>query len=407
MSPVRLSEIPESEKSMFHILTYDHIPMEALDWLPQQGVALGPDIAAPDAILLRSHNLRAAPIPESVLAVGRAGAGVNNIPVDELSKRGVPVFNAPGANANAVKELTLAGLLLASRNIVAAAEFVHGLEGDEATIHKLVERGKKKFVGTELRGKRIGVVGLGAIGVQVANAAHDLGMYVYGYDPMLTVERAIHLSPAVVHFPHLDDILPQVDFLTVHVPLAPDTKRLIDEKRVAALGEGAVLVNFSRAEIVDQTAVCAALEGKRLRAYVTDFAAPALINQPRAIVLPHLGASTLEAENNSVTSVTRTLLDFLETGEIRNSVNFPSVALPRGPGPRLVVANENVPGVVSNISAALAAAQANIENLLNKSKGNFAFTLVDVSGGLSEETLSGIRSIAGVLSARLIPARAQ
>jgi D-3-phosphoglycerate dehydrogenase / 2-oxoglutarate reductase len=392
---------------MFHILTYDHIPTEALDWLPQRGVSLGPEVSRPDAILLRSHNLHGAPIPESVLAVGRAGAGVNNIPVEALSKQGVPVFNAPGANANAVKELTLAGMFLASRNIIAAAEFVHGLEGDEATVHKLVERGKKKFVGSELLGKRLGVVGLGAIGVQVANAAHALGMYVYGHDPLLTVERAIHLSPAVVHFPQLDDILPQVDFLTVHVPLAPDTRRLIDEKRLAALGEGAVLINLSRAEIVDQAAVCAALEGKRLRAYVTDFATTALIRQPRAIVLPHLGASTLEAETNCVTSVTRTLMDFLESGEVRNSVNFPSVSLPRGAGPRLVVANENIPGVVSNISAAIAAAGVNIENLLNKSKGDHAFTLVDVDADPGAETLGRIRSIGGVLSARLIPKRVE
>jgi D-3-phosphoglycerate dehydrogenase / 2-oxoglutarate reductase len=387
---------------MLQILTYDHIPTEALDWMTEKGAALGPDIARPDAILLRSHNLHATPIAETVLAVARAGAGVNNIPIEALTRRGVPVFNAPGANANAVKELTLAGMLLAARNIVAAATFVRGLEGDEATVHKLVEKGKKKFVGFELQGKTLGVVGLGAIGVQVANAAHALGMHVMGHDPLLTVERAIHLSPAVLHVAHLDDLFGRVDFLTVHVPLAADTRRLISDERLALLAPHAVLLNFSRAEVVDQAAVCAALEAERLRAYVTDFATHDLLRQPRAIVLPHLGASTVEAENNCVASVTRTLLHFLETGEIRNCVNFPSVALPRGRGARLAVANENTPGVVSQISAVLAAAGANIQNLLNKSKGDHAFTLIDLDGHLDAGTLARLRALTGVLSARLI-----
>jgi D-3-phosphoglycerate dehydrogenase len=388
---------------MFNVLTYDNIPVESLNWLPQQKFKLAPELSRPDAILLRSHDLHAEPIAETVLAVGRAGSGVNNIPVDSLSQRGVPVFNAPGANANAVKELTIAALFLASRNIIAGAEFVRSLPGDDATIQKAVEKGKKHFAGFELAGKKLGVVGLGAIGVQVANVALQLGMKVYGFDPLLTVEHALHLSPSVVSVSNLDDLLTRVDFLTLHVPLNSDTRNLIDERRLASLREGSVLINFSRAEVIDQTAVCAALESGKLYAYVTDFATQCVVSQPRAIVLPHLGASTAEAETNCVNSVTETLLEFLENGEIRNSVNFPSVTLPRGKGVRLAIANENVPGVVSNISSALAAADLNIENLLNKSRDKYAFTLVDVNTNVTPATLQEIRSLKGVLSARLIP----
>jgi len=388
---------------MFNVLTYDNIPADRLKWLPRQKFSIAPDVPHPDAILLRSHDLHKSPIPETVLAVGRAGSGVNNIPVDALSKRGVPVFNAPGANANAVKELTIAALFLASRNIIAAAEFVRGLQGDDAIIQKQVEKEKKKFGGFELAGKTLGVVGLGAIGVQVANAAHQLGMHVYGFDPLLTVEHALRLSPAVVSTSNLDDLVAKVDFLTLHVPLDDDTKSLIDARRLSVLAGGAVLINFSRAGIVDETAVCAALESGRLHAYVTDFATRAILDQPRAVVLPHLGASTSEAEQNCVNSVAESVMDFLESGEIRNSVNFPKVTLPRGGGVRLAIANENVPGVVSRISSALAAASLNIENLLNKSREEYAFTLVDLDADVRPNTLEQVRSLNGVLSARLIP----
>ena len=278
---------------------------------------------------LRSHDLHDAPIPGTVLAVGRAGSGVNNIPVELLSKRGIPVFNAPGANANAVKELTIAALFLASRNIVAAADFVRGLQGDDVTIQKQVEKEKKRFGGFELAGKKLGVVGLGAIGVEVANTALQLGMQVYGFDPVLTIEHALRLSPSVVSVNSLDDLLTKVDFLTLHIPLDNETKRLIDPRRLSSLSDGAVLINFSRAGVVDEAAVRAALESGKLHAYVTDFASRAIIAQPRAIVLPHLGASTAEAESNCVNSVAETVVDFLENGEIRNSVNFPKVTLPR------------------------------------------------------------------------------
>ena len=388
---------------MFNVQTYDNIPADRLTWLPRGKFSIGPDVSRPDAILLRSHDLHDAPIPGTVLAVGRAGSGVNNIPVESLSKRGIPVFNAPGANANAVKELTIAALFLASRNIVAAADFVRGLEGDDVTLQTQVEKEKKRFGGIELAGKRLGVVGLGAIGVQVANTALQLGMQVYGFDPLLTVEHALQLSPSVVSANGLDDLLTKVDFLTLHIPLDNDTRRLIDARRLANLNDRAVLINFSRAGVVDEAAVLAALESRRLHAYVTDFATRALLEQPHAIVLPHLGASTAEAESNCVNSVAETVLDFLENGEIRNSVNFPKVTLPRGAGARLAIANENVPGVVSQISSALAAADLNIENLLNKSRDSYAFTLVDLNADVSPETMQQIRSTKGVLSARLIP----
>jgi D-3-phosphoglycerate dehydrogenase len=388
---------------MFNVLTYDDIPGEKLNWLPREKFTLAPQLLRPDAILLRSHDLHAEPIPETVLAVGRAGSGVNNIPVELLSKRGVPVFNAPGANANAVKELTIAAMFLASRNIIAAADFVRGLEGDDATVQKLVEKGKKNYAGFELAGKRLGVIGLGAIGVQVANAALQLGMHVYGFDPLLTVEHALHLSPSVVRVSHLDDLLTKVDLVTLHIPLDNDTRRLIDERRLERLEQGSVLINFSRAEVVDQAAVCSALKSGRLRAYVTDFATRCVLDQPGAIVLPHLGASTAEAEINCVNSVAESIVEFLENGEIRNSVNFPKVTLPRGKSVRLAIANENVPGVVSDISAALAAAKLNIENLVNKSRDDYAYTLVDLNADVQPDVLQQIRSTKGVLSARLIP----
>ena len=388
---------------MFTVLTYDNISTDRLSWLSQEKFSIAPDVPHPDAILLRSHDLHGVPIPETVLAVGRAGSGVNNIPIETLSKRGIPVFNAPGANANAVKELTIAALFLASRNIVAAADFVRGLQGDDASIQKQVEKEKKRFGGFELAGKKLGVVGLGAIGVQVANAAVQLGMSVYGFDPLLTVENALHLSPSVVSVNSIDDLLTKVDFLTLHVPLDNDTRRMIDARRIANLDGETVLINFSRAGVVDEAAVCRALESGKLHAYVTDFATRAILDQPRAIVLPHLGASTAEAESNCVNSVAESVIDFLENGEIRNSVNFPKVTLPRGSGARLAIANENVPGVVSQISSALAAANINIENMLNKSRDNYAFTLIDLDADVSPKTLQQVHSVNGVLSARLIP----
>jgi len=387
---------------MFNILTYDKIPGEGLSWLPREKYSIAPECAHPDAILLRSFNLHDVPIPETVLAVGRAGSGVNNIPVEACSKRGIPVFNAPGANANAVKELTIAGMLLASRNITAAWDFVRRLKGDDAAVQQQVEKEKKHFDGFELKGKKLAVLGLGAIGVQVANAAISLGMHVEGFDPWLTVERAWQLSPSVVGAVSIDDLVAGADVISLHIPLDDKTHLIIDRRCLDLMKRGAILINFSRAGVVDDTALCAALDSGKLHAYVTDFPSRAILDQPRAIALPHLGATTDEAEVNCARMVAESLTDFLENGEIRHSVNFPEVVMPRGNGVRLAVANENVPGMVSQITAALAAAGLNIEDLLNKARDKYAYTLIGLKADVPPKTLQLIRSIKGVLSARII-----
>lgn len=387
---------------MFKILTYNNISAKGLERLPRDGYEIASEIMHPDAILLRSQDLHGVPIPETVKAVGRAGAGVNNIPVPEYTKQGIPVFNAPGANANAVKELVIAGLLLASRHICEAWDFARSLEGDDEAIHHQIEKSKKRFAGSELAGKTIGVLGLGAIGVRVANTAMAMGMRVVGYDPMLTVRSAWQLEASVVQATSIDDLLAQCDFVTLHVPLNDQTRNLINADRVVSMRKGAVLLNFSRAGTVDESAVLAALDGERLRAYVTDFASRRLIGRKGTILLPHLGASTAEAEENCAVMVVDQLRDFLENGNIVNSVNFPEVIMPRTEGCRLGIANENVPNMVGQISSVLAEAGLNIVDLLNKSRGEFAYTLVDLNSEVPSDTLVRIRAIPGVLSARIV-----
>jgi D-3-phosphoglycerate dehydrogenase len=342
-------------------------------------------------------------VPASVLALGRAGAGTNNIPVASMSKRGVPVFNAPGANANAVKELVLASLFLAARNIVQAWDFVRSLEGDDETLDKAVEAGKKKFVGFELPGRTLGVIGLGAIGVEVANSAHALGMNVLGYDPQITVQRAWQLSSNVEQALSLDDLFARSDAITVHVPLTNDTRGLVNAGRLKLMKKGGVILNFSRAAIVDDKAVIAALDDGRLHAYVCDFPKNDLKSHAKVVTLPHLGASTAEAEENCAVMVVDTLKDFLENGNIRHSVNFPEAVLPRAPSStRLAIANSNVPNMVGQISTCLAAANLNIAELLNKSRGEYAYTLVDTDGTLGPDIITKIRGIEGVLTARVV-----
>ena len=387
---------------MFKILTYNNIAAAGLERLPRERYEIASELRQPDAILLRSFDLHGVEIPETVKAVGRAGAGVNNIPVAEYSKRGVPVFNTPGANANAVKELAIAGMLLAARNIPAAWDFARGLEGDDEAIHSQVEKGKKRFAGFELSGKTLGVLGLGAIGVRVANAALSLGMEVVGFDPQLTVTSAWQLSSSVRGAATIDDLVAHADLISLHIPLNGQTRQIINGSRLEAAKNGAVLLNFSRAGVVDESAVIGALDTGKLHAYVSDFATRALLDHPRAIVLPHLGASTAEAEENCAVMVTEQVRDFLENGTIQNSANFPDVVLPRGEGVRLAIANENVPGMVGQVSAALAEANLNIVDLLNKSQGDYAYTLVDLNTEVPAETLARIRLIKGVLSARLI-----
>ncbi len=387
----------------YRVLTLNNISARGLERLARDRYEIASDLENPDAILVRSADMHGMPIPASVRAVARAGAGVNNIPVAELSKRGIPVFNSPGANANAVKELVLAGLLLAARNICSAWEFARSLSGDDHAIDAAVEAGKKKFVGIELPGRTLGVVGLGAIGVEVANSALALGMKVLGYDPQITVQRAWQLSANVEQALSLDDLFARADAVSVHVPLNDHTRNLVNESRLKLMKRSAILLNFARAGIVAEPAVVAALDAGRLNAYVCDFPSNALKDHPRAVTLPHLGASTGEAEENCAVMVADQLRDFLENGNIRNSVNYPEALLPRAPQTtRLAIANSNVPNMVGQISTCLAAARINIAELLNKSRGEYAYTLVDADGPIGDDLMGKIRSIEGILSARIV-----
>jgi len=387
----------------FRILTLNNISSKGLERLPRDRYEVASDIGRPHAVLLRSFKMHDYALPESVLAVARAGAGTNNVPVAKLSALGIPVFNTPGANANAVKELVIGSMFLAARNIAPAWLFARGLTGDDATIDAAVEKGKKNFVGFELPGRTLGVVGLGAIGVEVANTALGLGMNVLGYDPQITVQRAWTLSSNVQQALSLDDLFARSDFVSVHVPLNDGTRNLVNAARIGLMRRGGVVLNFARGGIVDNEAIVAALDSGQLHGYVCDFPVNVLKDHPRVVTLPHLGASTNEAEENCAVMAAEQLRDFLENGNIRNSVNFPEAVLPRVPGvTRLCIANSNVPNMVGQISTSLAEAGVNIADLLNKSRGDLAYTLIDAEGEVSQATLDRIRSIEGVRSARLV-----
>ncbi len=385
---------------MYKVLTLNNIAVEGLRRLPRERYEVASEISHPDAIILRSHNMHDMEIPDTVAAIGRAGAGTNNIPVEAMSKRGVPVFNAPGANANAVKELAIAGLLIGARNICDAREYVKGLTETGDALNKAVEAGKKQFVGFELPGKTLGVIGLGAIGVEVANSALSLGMKVVGFDPKMTVRNAWQLSAGVAQAETLDQLFQGADAVTCHVPLVDATKGMVNRDRLRLMNKGAMLINFARGGVVDNNAVIEALDSGRLHAYICDFPTPALIKHPGVVALPHLGASTNEAEQNCAVMVAENIKDFLENGNIRFSVNFPECRLPRMDAYRITIANANVPNMVGQISTCLAAAGLNIEDLLNKSAGELAYTIVDVNGPVSDETLGKIRAIDGVLALR-------
>jgi D-3-phosphoglycerate dehydrogenase / 2-oxoglutarate reductase len=387
----------------YRILTLNQISPRGLERLPAARFELGAALHLPHAILVRSAELNGRMIPDSVLAVGRAGVGVNNIPVAELSKRGVPVFNAPGANANAVKELVLAGLLIGARNICQAWAFARSLSGEDDALEAAVEAGKKNFVGFELPGRTLGVIGLGAVGVEAANSALALGMKVLGYDPQLTVQRAWQLSSSVEQALSLEDLFARSHAVSVHVPLNEHTRHLVNDARLALMKPGGVVLNFARAAIVDNDAIVRALDAAHLNAYVCDFPAVALKDHPKVVTLPHLGASTGEAEENCAVMIAETLKDFLENGNLRNCVNFPEVVLPRAPQTtRLAIANSNVPNMVGQISTCLAAAGLNIADLLNKSRGEYAYTLIDADGVVSEDLLERVARIEGVLAARIV-----
>jgi D-3-phosphoglycerate dehydrogenase / 2-oxoglutarate reductase len=397
-------QAPMEIRMNFRILTLNNIALAGLERLPRDRYEVASEIGHPDAVMVRSADMHKTDIPASVKAIGRAGAGVNNIPVEAMSRRGVPVFNAPGANANAVKELVIGGLLLAARNLCEAWDYVRTLEGSEEELHRAVESGKKRFVGFELPGRSLGVIGLGAIGVEVANAALALGMQVVGFDPKMTVERAWQLNAGVRQAMSLDDLFSRSQAVTVHVPLGEGTRSLVNADRLALMKPGGIVLNFSRGQIVDDAAVLASLDQGRLGRYVTDFPTEANKGHAKVIALPHLGASTREAEENCAIMVAEHLRDFLENGNIRHSVNFPDAVLPRIDGnTRLAIANANVPNMVGQISTALATAGLNISDLLNKSRGEVAYTLVDVDGKVPDNALEQIGSIEGVLSMRVTP----
>ncbi|MDX1497105.1 MAG: phosphoglycerate dehydrogenase [Salinisphaeraceae bacterium] len=388
---------------MFKIQTLNNISPVGLERFPREGYEVASEISNPDAIMLRSFKMHDMEIPASVKAIGRAGAGVNNIPVDKMTAAGIPVFNAPGANANAVKELVLVGMLLAARNVVQAWDYTRNLEGDDESLNKQVEAGKKTYKGFELPGRTLGVIGLGAIGVKVANAALDLGMNVWGYDPQITVRNAWKLHSGVNQAVSVDDVMARSDFISLHVPLNEHTKNLVNAERINLLPKGATVMNFARDGIVDVDAIEAALDSEQLHAYVCDFPSNRLKKHPKVIALPHLGASTDEAEDNCAVMIAKQLRNYLENGEITNSVNFPEAIMPRVEGAsRIAIVNANVPNMVGQISTALANHNLNIADLLNKSRGEVAYTLVDVDSEVPEAVLEEIRAIEGVLSVRSI-----
>ncbi len=388
---------------MYKILTLNNISAAGLDRLPRDSYEVASEFQNPDAILLRSFKMHEMAIPASLKAVGRAGAGVNNIPVDRMSEKGVVVFNAPGANSNAVKELVIAGMLMACRNIAQAWDFSRNLEGTDEEIGKATEAGKKNYGGFELPGRTLGVVGLGAIGVRIANAALALGMNVIGFDPGITVQGAWQLDAAVKQANSVDELLNNSDFITFHVPLIEATKNLINADRLKNMKDNVVVLNFARSGIVDDEAMVAALDSGKAYAYVCDFPTNLLKKHPRVITLPHLGASTREAEENCAIMVADQVRDYLENGNIINSVNFPEVVMPRAEGThRITIANSNVPNMLGQISTDLAKAGLNIVDMLNKSRGEIAYTVVDVDQAVPQNIIDEIAAIDGVLNVRAI-----
>ena len=384
------------------IQTLNAISKKGLSRLPDSYL-VGNDIADPDAILVRSQVMHELPIATSVLAIGRAGAGTNNIPTKAMSERGVVVFNAPGANANAVKELVIAGMLMGTRNIAPALTFVNGLFGDDESLHKQVEAGKKHYVGHELRVSTLGIIGLGAIGSMLAESAIQLGMNVVGFDPEITVDAAWRLPSQVKKAASIDDLVKRCDFISLHVPLLPATKDLINSDRIKLMKKGCILLNFARDGIVNEKAVLDGLNDGKLHSYVCDFPSNLLRHHPRFVALPHLGASTEEAEENCAIMVADQVRDYLENGNILNSVNFPNISMPRESGFRLAIANANVPNMLGQISTTLAGAGLNIHNMVNKSRGDLAFTLVDIECAVPQAVIDQLTAIGGVLRVRYLP----
>jgi len=387
---------------MYNILTLNKISEKGLKLFNEDKYTISDNISNPDAIVLRSFSMHEMELPETLKAVARAGAGVNNIPIDKCSEKGIVVFNTPGANANAVKELTIAGLLLSSRKIVEGIQWAKTLAGQGENVPKLVEKGKSNFAGPEIEGKKLGVIGLGAIGVMVANAAHALGMEVEGYDPYISVDAAWGLSRSIKKASDLNSLLETCDYITLHVPLTPETRNMISAEQFSKMKKGIRLLNFSRGELINNNDLIAAINDKTVAAYVTDFACDELLNIEQVICIPHLGASTPESEENCAVMAVKKVMDFLENGNIVNSVNFPACELARSSDYRITIAHKNIPNMLGQISTLLANSKINIANMINKSKKDMAYTIIDAEEKIDEDLIAKIRAIDGVLNVRVL-----
>ena len=385
---------------MYKVKTLNKIAKIGLDVFDDK-YTYGDEVENPDGIILRSFNMHEMELPESLAAVARAGAGVNNIPIDKCSEKGIVVFNTPGANANAVKELVIAGLLLASRKVVQGIAWAKTLIGEGDQVSKLVEKGKSSFAGPEIQGKTLGIIGLGAIGVRVANAAHALGMKVVGYDPYLSIDAAWKMTRSAEKAADIDTLLAKSDYISIHVPATKDTKGMFNKELFKKVKPGVRLLNFSRAELVDTEAVLAALEDGVVSEYVTDFATEELLKSDRVVVMPHLGASTPESEDNCAVMAAQELRDFLENGNITNSVNFPNCDMGKVCGSRVTIAHKNVPSMITQISDVFAKDGINIENMMNKSRGDIAYTMIDTHSAVDETIINDLKAIDSVIKVSL------
>lgn len=386
---------------MYKILTLNKISENGLKKFPET-YTYSSEEANPDAILVRSASMHEMEFDANTKAIARAGAGVNNIPLDRCSEKGMVVFNTPGANANAVKELVLCAMLMSSRKIVSALDWVKTLKGNGAEVSKMVEKGKSAFAGPEIKGKKLGVIGLGAIGVLVANAADALGMEVYGYDPYLSVDAAWSLSRTIHHAASQDEIFKNCDYITLHVPLTPDTKEVICKKNIDMMKDNVRIMNFARGDLVKNEDLLEALNNSKVAAYATDFASDELIGAPGVIILPHLGASTPESEDNCAVMAVAEIRDFLENGNITHSVNMPDVAVPRTGRTRITIIHKNVPNVISKITTTVADENINIDNMVNKSRGEYAYTMLDTDADVSEEAIAAITQLEETVKVRVI-----
>ena len=386
---------------MYKIKTYNKISKSGLEVFDDK-YTIGDEVENADGAIVRSASLHDTQFPKSLLAIARAGAGTNNIPVDDCTSQGIVVFNTPGANANAVKELVIAGMLIGSRRVISAIEWAKTLKGEGENVSKLVEKGKSAFTGPELKGKKLGVIGLGAIGVLVANAANHLGMKVYGYDPYLSVNSAWNLTHNAVHIYDIKDIFEKCDYITLHVPLMDSTKNLINADAIAKMKDGVRIMNFARGGLVNSADVIAALQSGKIASYVTDFPSDDLLGVDGVVAIPHLGASTPESEDNCAQMAASELIDYIENGNITNSVNLPEITLPRSGKYRICVIHKNIPNMITSITGIVATNNINIENMLNKSRGDYAYTMVDVSDVDADHIIEKLEEIDGVIKARVI-----